>query len=106
MFNKDPEIVKYGVEMVRFTVYSTIFIGWSHIYNGVCRGAGNVKLPMIIAIFSQVIVRYVYVTIAFSISTSIYHVYVGSSIGFVVAGIVASIYFNFGKWTKEHHLRP
>ena len=69
MFNKDPEIVKYGVEMVRFTVYSTIFIGWSHIYNGVCRGAGNVKLPMIIAIFSQVIVRYIYVTVAFSIST-------------------------------------
>ena len=106
MFNKDPEIVKYGVEMVRFTVYSTIFIGWSHIYNGVCRGAGNVKLPMIIAIFSQVIVRYIYVTVAFSISTSIYHVYVGSSIGFVFAGIVASIYFNFSKWTKEHQLRP
>jgi len=106
MFNKDPEIVKYGVEMVRFTVYSTVFIGWSHIYNGVCRGAGNVKLPMIIAIFSQVVVRYIYVTIAFSISTSVYHIYVGSSIGFVVAGIVASIYFNFSKWTKDHHLRP
>ena len=106
MFNRDPEIVKYGVEMVRWTVYSTVFIGWSHIYNGVCRGAGNVKWPMIIAVFSQVIVRWLFVTIAFKITFSVYNVYIGSSIGFVVAGIVASLYFNFSKWTKEHHLRP
>lgn len=105
MFNKDPEIVKYGVEMTRYTVFATVFIGWSHVYNGVCRGAGNVKLPLIIAVFSQVVVRYVYVVLAFKISFSVFHIYVANSIGYIVAGIVASLYFNFSKWTKEHHLR-
>ncbi|MBR0385633.1 MAG: MATE family efflux transporter, partial [Erysipelotrichaceae bacterium] len=105
MFNKDPEIVKYGVEMVRYTVFSTIFIGWSHVYNGVCRGAGNVKLPLVIAVTSQVIIRYVYVVLAFKHSFSIYHIYVANSIGFVTAGIFATLYFRFSKWTKTHHLR-
>lgn len=105
MFNRDPEIVKYGVEMVRWTVFSTVFIGWSHIYNGVCRGAGNVKFPLIIAVTSQVIVRYVYVVVAFKISFNVFHIYVANSIGFVVAGIAATLYFKYGKWTKEHHLR-
>lgn len=106
MFNKDPEIIKYGVEMVRWTVFSTVFIGWSHIYNGVCRGAGNVRFPLIIAVTTQVIVRYVYAVVAFKISFSVYHIYVANSIGFVLAGIAATLYFKFGKWTKDHHLRP
>ena len=105
MFNKDPEIVRYGVEMTRYTVFAAVFIGWSHIYNGVCRGAGNVKLPLVIAVFSQVIVRYVYVVVAFKISFSVYHIYVANSIGYVVAGILATLYFRFSKWTKTHHLR-
>ena len=105
MFNKNPQIVGYGVEMVRWTVYSTVFLGWSHIYNGVCRGAGNVKFPLIIAVTTQVVVRYIFVVVAFKISFSVYHIYVANMIGFVLAGIAATLYFRYGKWTKEHYLR-
>ena len=105
MFNKDPEIVRYGVEMVHWTVYSTVPLGWSHIYNGVCRGAGNVKFPLIIAVTTQVVVRYLFVVIAFKISFSVYHIYVANMIGFVLAGIAATLYFRYGKWTREHQLR-
>ena len=105
MFNRDPEVIRYGVEMVRFTVFSTVFIGWSHIYNGVCRGAGNVRFPLIIAVLTQVVVRYVYVVVAFKIRFSVYDIYVANCIGFICAGVVASLYFRFSRWTLEHHLR-
>ena len=105
MFNKDPEIIRYGVEMVRYTVFSTIFIGWSHIYNGVCRGAGNVRFPLIIAVVTQVIIRYVYVVVAFKIRFNVVDIYVANCIGYFFAGIVAFLYFRFSSWTLENHLR-
>lgn len=105
MFNKDLEVIRYGVEMVRFTVFSTVFIGWSHIYNGVCRGAGNVRFPLIIAVVTQVIIRYLYVTIAFKIRFNVVDIYVANCIGYVFAGVTAFLYFRFSKWTLENHLR-
>ncbi|MBQ1521131.1 MAG: MATE family efflux transporter [Erysipelotrichaceae bacterium] len=105
MFNRNPDIVRYGSEMVRYTVYGTIFIGWSHIYNGSCRGAGNVREPLFIAVFSQFAIRYIFVTIAFKISFSLVNIYFAHVIGSVAAGILASLYFNLSKWTKDNHLR-
>ena len=105
MFNRNPDVIKYGSEMVRWTVYSNIFIGWSHIYNGTCRGAGNVKFPLFIAVFSHFVVRFLFVTIAFKISFDVHNIYMTSVIGAVCAGTLAFLYFRFGKWTKEHHLR-
>lgn len=105
MFNRNPDIVRYGVEMVRYTVYSTIFIGWSHIYNGTCRAAGNVREPLIIAIFSHFVVRYVFVTIAFKIAFSVVNIYYASVIGSAFAGVLAFLYFHLSRWTKENHLR-
>ena len=105
MFNRNPEIVLYGSEMVRYTVFSSVFIGWSHIYNGACRGAGNVREPLFIAVFSQFVVRYVFVTVAFKIAFSVINVYLANAVGSVVAGILAFLYFHLSKWTKENHLR-
>ena len=105
MFNQNPDVIKYGSEMVRWTVYSNIFIGWSHIYNGTCRGAGNVRFPLFIAVFSHLVVRFLYVTISFKISFDIHNIYMTSVVGAVCAGVLAFLYFRFGKWTKEHNLR-
>ena len=105
MFNRNPEIIKYGAEFVRYTVYSTIFIGWSHIYNGACRGAGNVREPLFIAVFSHFVVRYIFVTVAFKLSFNVINIYYSNVIGSAFAGILATLYFHLSKWTKENHLR-
>ena len=105
MFNRNEDIVRYGAQFVRYTVYGTFGIGWSHIYNGTCRGAGNVREPLFIAVFSHFVVRYLFVTIAFKLTFSVVNIYYANVIGSVFAGVLAFLYFRFSKWTKEKHLR-
>ncbi len=105
MFNKDADVIRYGSDMVRYVVYSYIGIGISHIYNGACRATGNVRVPLIIAVFSQAIVKYAVVAIWLSISFDVRAIYVSTAAGSICAGILAALYFHTSSWTKENRLR-
>ena len=72
LFNKDPLIISAGAMAVRITVYSYIPLGWSHVYHGAIRGAGNVRGPMLIAIFTQCISRYLFVYFDYSCYQKMY----------------------------------
>ena len=61
----DPSVIKYSTETIRFSVWSFFFLNLSHVYNGACRGAGNVKIPMYIAILGQVMCKYLFVFISY-----------------------------------------
>ena len=104
-FNDNLLVIKYGTEMIRFSIISYFFLNWSHVYNGACRGAGNVRIPMFIAIAGQVIAKYLFVFIGLKINFDVHVLYLGTAFGYSVAGILAAIYFNTSKWTKENHLR-
>ena len=106
LFNKDPLIVSAGATAIRITVYSYIPLGWSHVYHGAIRGAGNVGAPMMIAIFAQCICRYLFVFFGLQLFPgNIYVIYMSSAFGFTLAGILASIYYHNSKWTKMSRLR-
>lgn len=106
LFNKDPLIISTGATAIRITVYSYIPLGWSHVYHGAIRGAGNVREPMMIAIFAQCICRYLFVYFGLKLLPgNIYVIYMSSAFGFTLAGIIASLYFHNSSWTKEKRLR-
>ena len=105
LFNNNPEVIKYGTETIRYSVWSFFFLNWSHVYNGACRGAGNVKFPMYIAIFGQVICKYLFVFIGLKFVFDVRVLYLGTAFGFAVAGILAFTYYHFSKWCKENGLR-
>ena len=105
LFDTNPDVVRYGAAMTRFTVFSYVPLTWSHIYNGCCRGAGNVKIPMIIAVLCQCVAKYFFVTIGLRISFDIHIIYLSSALAFSLAGIVASLYFHLSPWTKKRQLR-
>ncbi len=105
LFDSDPEVIQYGATMVRFTVVSSVAISFSHVYNGSCRAAGNVLTPMIIAVGSQCILRFVYVTIAININFDVSVIYWSVVVSYVSAGLFATLYFRLSKWTKQAHLR-
>ena len=105
MFDKDPEVIKVGTAMTRCLVPSCIFINLSHIYNSVCRASGNVTKPMLIAIFAQVVCKYLFVYIGLKISFDVRVIYFGTAFGYTCAGILATLYFYFGKWSKQAQLR-
>lgn len=105
MFDKNPEVIRYGAAMTRWTVFSFIPLTWSHIYNGCCRGAGNVKIPMVIAVMTQCVAKYVFVKIGMADSLNINIIYMSSALAFTLAGITATRYFYLSSWTKEARLR-
>ncbi|MBR5341858.1 MAG: MATE family efflux transporter [Erysipelotrichaceae bacterium] len=105
-FNSDPQVIFYGTSMIRWSIFGMFFINLSHIYNAACRGAGNVKIPMIIAILSQVVSKYLFVYIGLKIYYDVHILYLGTAFGYTLAGIAATTYFYTSKWTKEHGLRP
>lgn len=105
LFNKNPDVVQYATETIRFTLCSFLLLNFSHVYNHACRAAGNVKVPMLIAVFTQAISKYLFVTIGLKLVFSKYIIYFGNVLGFSLAGIVAFTYFNTSKWTLNNHLR-
>ena len=105
LFDTNPDVIRYGAAMTRYTVFSYVPLTWSHIYNGCCRGAGNVKIPMIIAVLSQCVAKYIFVTVGLKISFDIHIIYMSSALAFTLAGIFATLYFHLSSWTKDHHLR-
>ena len=62
-------------------------------------------MPMLIAIAGQVVAKYLFVYIGLKISFDVHVLYLGTAFGYSIAGILAAIYFNTSKWTKENHLR-
>ncbi|MCR5067717.1 MAG: MATE family efflux transporter [Erysipelotrichaceae bacterium] len=105
LFDRNPEVIRCGAIQTRLNVLSYIPLTWSHIYNGCCRGAGNVKAPMIIAVFSQCIVRFIFVTVGLKLYFSESILYLSSALAWSLAGVLALIYFHTSKWVKEAQLR-
>lgn len=104
-FNDSPEVIRYGTEMIRFSNFSMFFVSLSHIYNAANRGAGNVRIPMYIAIFSQCLCKYLFVWLGLKLFYDVHVLYLATAFGFTVAGILATVYFFTSKWTLKHQLR-
>ena len=104
-FNRNELVIMYGSEMIRYSIFSMIFVNFSHIYNASCRAAGNVKYPMFIAVFCQCICKYLFVHFGLMINHEVRVLYLGTAFGFTLAGIIASIYFHKSNWTLENGLR-
>ena len=104
-FNESQEVIYYGTQMIRFSNFGMFFASLSHIYNGANRGAGNVRVPMYIAIFSQCLCKYLYVWLGLKLFYDVRILYLGTAFGFVMAGSLATLYFYRSRWTLEHRLR-
>lgn len=104
-FNDDPDVMFYGTSMIRWAICGMFFINLSHIYNGACRGAGNVKVPMFIAILGQVICKYLFVFIGLKLFYDVHVLYLATAFGYIMAGSMATIYFYTSRWSKKNGLR-
>lgn len=105
LFNKDPEIIRYGSENLRYLAFAFIPLTFSHIYNGECRASGNVILPLFMAVASQVIFRCLFCYVAFQYVFDVRIIYLSGALCYCLAGLLATLYFHFSKFTKDNHLR-
>ena len=106
MFDKDATVIEVGVAMTRYTIFSSIPLVYSHMYNGACRASGNVRIPMLLSVLSQCICRYLFVYIGMKLTFDIRVIYLSSLFGYTLSGIFATLYFRLSSYTKEAHLRP
>ena len=105
IFDSDPEVIMHATRMVRIMIFSYFSLNLSHVFNGANRAAGNVRAPMLIAVASQVISKFLFVYIGLKISFSVEVLYYGSAVGYSLAGVFATLYFFTSSYVKELGLR-
>ena len=105
LFDDDPEVIMHATKMVRIMIFSYLSLNLSHVFNGANRAAGNVRAPMIIAVASQVIGKFLFVYIGLKINYSVNILYGGSAFGYALAGIFATLYFFKSEYVRELGLR-
>lgn len=105
LFDNDPEVIMHATKMVRIMIFSYLSLNLSHVFNGANRAAGNVKFPMIIAVASQVIGKFLFVYIGLKINYSVNILYCGSAFGYTLAGIFATLYFFRSEYVRQLGLR-
>ena len=105
LFDDDAQVIMHATKMVRIMIFSYFSLNLSHVFNGANRAAGNVKAPMIIAVFAQVIGKFLFVYIGLKINYSVNILYGGSAFGYSLAGIFATLYFLTSKYVKQLGLR-
>ena len=71
LFNKDPEVIAFGVRQIRVQTLFYCFLSLSHSIAGVLRGAGKAKVPMFVMLGCWCLFRFIYLSIAMRISHTI-----------------------------------
>lgn len=59
-FNSKPEVVTYGIMLLRYLSPFYVLCCVNQIYAGALRGSGNGRAPMVIMLFSFVLFRQAY----------------------------------------------
>lgn len=93
LFNRDPEVLKYGTMLVRTMMPFFIAVGFNQIYGGSLRGAGNSRPPVIISMCSFVFFRQLYLYVVSRLTDSLLFVALGYPAGWIVCSIAMYIYF-------------
>lgn len=94
-FNDKPEVIEYGVMLLRYISPFYLLCCINQIYAGALRGSGNSRAPMIIMLASFVVFRQAYLYImANYISNEIIPIAMSYPAGWLLASLLTLIYYN------------
>ncbi|MGN0478082.1 MAG: MATE family efflux transporter, partial [Hominenteromicrobium sp.] len=93
-FNSKPEVVSYGVLLLRWISPFYVLCCVNQIYSGALRGAGNSRAPMVIMLCSFVVFRqiYLFVTANF-ISNTVLPIAMSYPAGWFVCSALTLLYY-------------
>ena len=94
LFNKDPDVLAYGVRFIRLMMPFYFAICFNQIYANALRGAGNSKAPMMIMMGSFIVFRQIYLFIISKCFYSIIPVALGYPFGWILCSILLLIYYH------------
>ena len=94
-FNDKPEVIEYGVMLLRYISPFYLLCCINQIYAGALRGAGNSRAPMIIMLSSFVVFRQVYLYVmANFISNEVLPIAMSYPAGWLLSSLLTLIYYN------------
>lgn len=102
LFNRDTEVVYYGVLFVWMSIPFRFFSAWNQTYAGALRGSGNTKASMLIMLFSLVICRQVYLFVITRFVNNVYTVGLGYPVGWICCGLLSRWYYKHSGWEETY----
>ena len=105
IFTTDEEVIYYGLHFMRVFVPVYFLLSFNQIMAGSLRGAGDVKVPMLLNIACFVILRQLYLFFVTQISHTATTVALGFPVGWLVAAISISIYYKRSDWSSFEKLQ-
>lgn len=100
LFTNDPEVIKYGLYQMQILAPCYFLLAISHAFNGIIRGSGKTKVPMIVMIVCWCLMRMAWISISVPIFQDIRFVFMGWPITWLASTIIFIIYYKKGNWAK------
>lgn len=99
-FNRDPEVVRYGVMQAHTEALFYFLLSFSHCTAGVLRGSGRAKVPMVVMLACWCLIRITYITITVSLIPDIRVIFWGYPITWSLSGLCFLLYMSRGRWLE------
>lgn len=102
VFSKDPEVLRYGVDCLRFVSYGYVFYAWGMVTVQAFNGAGDTLTPTYINLFCQWLVQ---IPLAWALATTAnlgaQGVFMAMTFAEALLAVVGVIAFRRGKWKQQ-----
>ena len=93
LFNRDPEVIRYGVMEARTIAPFYFLLAFSHCMAGILRGAGKSIVPMFVMLASWCVIRVIYVTVGTHFIPSIRVIFWAYPITWSISSVCFLIYY-------------
>ena len=101
IFSSDPEVIKYGLMMMHTLIPMYFLLTITHALNGIIRGAGKTKVPMLVMIVCWCCMRMAWILTTVPLFNDIQFVFYGWPITWAASSLWLIIYFCSHKWLPE-----
>lgn len=101
LFNKDPGVVEAGSAYIYRVVPLYFLLGLTFIYSGIMRGYGASFVPMLISVFSQIIIRLPSAYFLTKLLNSSNGIWWSFPVGWILGFIFCYVYYKLGNWKKH-----
>lgn len=104
IFTNDSNVIYYGTLMMKCLAPGYIFLGLSHLFSGVLRGAGKTTIPMIVMVLCWCFLRMIWVLTFTPIFNDIKIVFFGYPITWFSSAMILLIYYKKAKWLPKEEI--
>ncbi len=98
LFNSNPEVIKYGANMLAILCSFYLLYAWGEIILGFIRGAGSTAAAMVITLSCFLAIRIAWIYIMLTQFFSVYTVLWSYPVTWLIYAVISAVYFRRRFW--------